>query len=235
MKRIAIAALAALMAVSLTACGNKNKKDGTDIVKKQPTGNTTDSEDMVQEDFSSTSTKDEASDSEAAVTKPEETKKEPEVTDEPEEPEEKVDTALFKFSADKELWKVEQDENGASIIYNGDDISLAKGNCSIMINTREIEDMPERTLGEVADAIVDSKGISSSVVVNSRGESVLGGHDAYTLECVYTVRDVRFDLDITVMAEGTDVLEVWVMSYESCTNAMQSRFEDVLKTIKFTE
>lgn len=217
-----------MIAVSLTACGKKNKNDSSEIVKKQPV-NTTDSEDNTSpEDTEATEAEDEAPKADDKVVIDIEDPTEDSSGTEQDKP-----TSLFTFKADEDIWNVEQDENSASIIYNGDDVQFAKGNCTILINTREIEDMADRTLGEVADAIVDSKGLSSSIVVNDRGESVLGGQDAYTLECTYTVGEVKFDLDITVMADGIDVVEVWVMSYEECTDAMQKKFDEVLKTIKF--
>lgn len=240
MKKIAIAALAALTAVSLAACGGEKKNDGSGRVKKLPAVNTTDDEDLVQtvsESKSAEESEEElSSDDDGRIVielKDPDEENGSDKADTSEAAEKKEKKALFTFSADGDKWKVEQDKNSASIIYNGDDIEFAKGNCTIMINSREIEDMPDRTLSEVADAIVDSKGLTSSVEVASRGESVLGGHDAYTLDCIYTVKNVDFDLEITVMAEGTSVLEVWVMSYEDCTDAMRSNFDEVLKTIRF--
>ena len=245
MKRIAIAALAALTAVSFAACGNKDKNDGSGRVKKLPVTNTTDSEDIAQTGSKSDKAAEDGSVTEQTPAESNDEKVVIELVDpdeedgsdktEPDESEEKDEDShsLFTFNADEKLWVTEKNRNSTSLIYNGDDVEFAKGNCTILINNRVIEDMPDRTLGEVADAIIDSKGLTDFVEVQSRGESVLGGHDAYTLSCVYTVNSVNFDLDVTVMAEGTDVLEVWVMSYEECTAAMQDNFDEVLRTISF--
>lgn len=242
MKRILIAALAASAAVCLTACGGEKKNDGSGRVKKQPVDSVvTEGEDSVSaesdRESSAVSAAMSSAVSSAAETaavgsgEPDEDISRAEDSSSGEKAEE--NGAVFTFTADESKWNTEQEGKSAELTYNGDDIPLAKGNCTIMINSREIEDMPERTLSEVADAIVDSKGLASSLTEIGRGESVLGGHDAYTLSYVYTVNNVRFDLDISVMAEDTTVLEVWVMSYEECTAAMEGHFEEVLKTVRF--
>ena len=241
MKKILIAALAAITAVSLTACGDKEKNDGSGRVAKLPADAAiTDAEDETPTDVeiqlggnAQTDTPDgttaaDAEDSKTVIEindpdAPAETQAQPESADAP-----------FSFKADSSKWKVTSDDKSASLIYNADDITYAKGNCSIMINTRTVEDMPDRTLREIADAILDSKGMTDSITVNTRGESLLGSHDAYTLHCVYKMDKADFDLDITVMAEGTQVVEVWVMSYTDCTAAMQDNFAQVLDTVSFS-
>ena len=46
---------------------------------------------------------------------------------------------------------------------------------------------------------------------------------------------ISFDLDISILAEDTNVLEVWVVSYDQCTAAMRDNFNEVLKTIRFSK
>ncbi|WP_294490654.1 hypothetical protein [uncultured Ruminococcus sp.] len=246
MRRFAMAALAALMAVSLAGCGDKEKNDGSGRVKKMPPETVTTAEEDITaeedaasaEEVSSAVTDDavtavpqsEISGESAAVTEvtaPAESGAESKA--------EAVQTAgaPFTFKADESKWTVTADEVSAAITYNADDIQYAKGNCTIMINARTVPDMEDRLLSDLADAIIDSKGLTDSVKVNTRGDSVLNGHDAYSLDCLYTVKDVEFDLDITVMAEGTQVIEVWVISYKDCTEAMQANYDAVLDTIAF--
>ena len=244
MKKLVIAALAALTAVSLTACGSKDKKDGSGRVAKMPVQDTvTDAEDVTPTDVEiqlGTAAENNAETSE------EDGKTVIKLDDpdaEADSGEEKPDStsaaeatagAPFSFRADSSKWNVTSDDKSASLIYNADDITYAKGNCSIMINTRTVDDMPDRTLSEIADAILDSKGMTDNITVNTRGESLLGDHNAYTLHCVYKMDKADFDLDITVMAEGTQVVEVWVMSYTDCTAAMQDNFSQVLDTVSFS-
>ena len=235
MKRTVIAALAALLAVTMTACGNKDKKDGSGRVEKLPpaTQQTTAEEDTTEaeETAAPETTQAEESDEPVVIEL-----KDPDAEDSGAESKAADNAgagAPFTFKADSSKWIVEQDDVSAAITYNSDDIQFAKGNCTVMINARTVEDMEDRGLSELADAIVDSKGLTDKVTVSSRGESVLGGHDAYKLSCLYTVNGVEFDLDIYVMAEGTQVIETWVMSYKDCTDAMQANFEQVLDTVAF--
>lgn len=240
MRRFAMAALAALMAVSLAGCGDKEKNDGSGRVKKMPPETVTTAEEDITaaEEVSVSVTETTAATAAAAVTS-EVSAAVTEVTAPAESGAESKAEAVqtagapFTFKADESKWTVTADEVSAAITYNADDIQYAKGNCTIMINARTVPDMEDRQLSDLADAIIDSKGLTDSVKVNTRGDSVLNGHDAYSLDCLYTVKDVEFDLDITVMAEGTQVIEVWVISYKDCTEAMQANYDAVLDTIAF--
>ena len=246
MKRSVIAALAVITAMCCTACGGSDKNDSAAAAASVPAK----SETTAADDTDTPADTSADAVTETAPVSPE-TPDETDVSkpdgpivvkiDDPDKAESKAPesgstenkAASFTFNADSSKWKITQDGSSAAITYNGDDIDYAKGNCTIMINSRIVEDMADRTLGEVADAIIDSKGLTDSVEIVSRGESVLGGHDGYTLSCVYTANNIKFDLDITVLAEDTQVLEVWVMSYQDCTDAMQDNFDEVLKTIEF--
>lgn len=240
MRRFAIAALAALMSVSLAGCGDKEKNDGSGRVKKMPpVTETTAAEDAASAEEVSSAVTDgavtavpqsEISDESAVVV---EIKDPAESGTESKAEAVQAAGAPFTFKADESKWTVTADEVSAAITYNADDIQYAKGNCTIMINARTVPDMADRLLSDLADAIIDSKGLTDSVKVNTRGDSVLNGHEAYYLDCLYTVNGVEFDLDINVMAEGTQVIEVWVISYKECTEAMQANYDAVLDTIAF--
>lgn len=253
MKKIVIAALAAVISVCLAACGDQAKNDGSGRVKKiPPKTQTTEAEDTTETEAPAGDGPAEestpADESEKVITTeaPDETDLTVEKKDEPENSKAADSTAdssadaakpaadtPFTFSADSTKWDVAEENGSATITYKSDDIQYAKGNCTIMINSRVVEDMADRMLSELADAIIDSKGLTDSVTVNDRGQSVLNGHDAYTMNCLYTIKDVKFDLDITIMAEDTRVVEVWVISYQDCTDAMSANFDEVLKTIAF--
>ena len=244
MKKIAIAAMAAVVAVSLAACGGKENKDGkkeSNSAAATPAGNTpgivivdpnegnpaadntaaAENSDSEAEDKTVIEIKDpEAADtsSSAAEKKKKETK------------------PVFTVKADDKKWETTQDSSSAmSIVYKADDIADAKDNCSIMINSRVVETMAEMTLSEVADAVIDSKGLKDQIEISDRGDTKVGGHAAYTVSGVYSVDGISFDLDISILAEDTNVLEVWVVSYDQCTAAMRDNFNEVLKTIRFSK
>lgn len=245
MKRILAAALAAVTAVCCTACGSSGndtesaKEAAAPVQQEEPTG-TQEVTIVINSEEPEVTTEYDDTPFTIDLTKPEPDESQGDEGDtvielgKSDNSDSKATPAAFTFTADNSKWSVSQDDSkSASITYNGDDIDYAKGNCTIMINSRVVSDMADRTLGEVADAIIDSKGLTDSVEIVSRGESVLGGHDGYTLSCVYSVDKIKFDLDITILAEGSNVLEVWVMSYQDCTDKMQENFDEVLNTIKF--
>ena len=244
MKKIAIAAMAAVVAVSLAACGGKENKDGkkeSNSAAATPAGNTpgivvvdpNEGKPAVSADTSADSSH--TDDSEQTVIEI----KDPDAVDTSSsaaEKKKKETKPVFTVKADDKKWETTQDSSSAmSIVYKADDIADAKDNCSIMINSRVVETMAEMTLSEVADAVIDSKGLKDQIEISDRGDTKVGGHAAYTVSGVYSVDGISFDLDISILAEDTNVLEVWVVSYDQCTAAMRDNFNEVLKTIRFSK
>lgn len=244
MKKIAIAAMAAVVAVSLAACGGKENKDGkkeSNSAAATPAGNTpgivvvdpNEGKPAVSADTSADSSH--TDDSEQTVIEI----KDPDAVDTSSsaaEKKKKETKPTFTVKADDKKWETTQDSSSSmSIVYKADDIADAKDNCSIMINSRVVETMAEMTLSEVADAVIDSKGLKDQIEISDRGDTKVGGHAAYTVSGVYSVDGISFDLDISILAEDTNVLEVWVVSYDQCTAAMRDNFNEVLKTIRFSK
>ena len=244
MKKIAIAAMAAVVAVSLAACGGKENKDGkkeSNSAAATPACNTpgivvvdpNEGKPAVSADTSADSSH--TDDSEQTVIEI----KDPDAVDTSSsaaEKKKKETKPVFTVKADDKKWETTQDSSSAmSIVYKADDIADAKDNCSIMINSRVVETMAEMTLSEVADAVIDSKGLKDQIEIADRGDTKVGGHAAYTVSGVYSVDGISFDLDISILAEDTNVLEVWVVSYDQCTAAMRDNFNEVLKTIRFSK
>lgn len=244
MKKIAIAAMAAVVAVSLAACGGKENKDGkkeSNSAAATPAGNTpgivvvdpNEGKPAVSADTSADSSH--TDDSEQTVIEI----KDPDAVDTSSsaaEKKKKETKPVFTVKADDKKWETTQDSSSSmSIVYKADDIADAKDNCSIMINSRVVETMAEMTLSEVADAVIDSKGLKDQIEISDRGDTKVGGHAAYTVSGVYSVDGISFDLDISILAEDTNVLEVWVVSYDQCTAAMRDNFNEVLKTIRFSK
>lgn len=244
MKKIAIAAMAVVVAVSLAACGGKENKDGkkeSNFAAATPAGNTpgivvvdpNEGKPAVSADTSADSSH--TDDSEQTVIEI----KDPDAVDTSSsvaEKKKKETKPVFTVKADDKKWETTQDSSSAmSIVYKADDIADAKDNCSIMINSRVVETMAEMTLSEVADAVIDSKGLKDQIEISDRGDTKVGGHAAYTVSGVYSVDGISFDLDISILAEDTNVLEVWVVSYDQCTAAMRDNFNEVLKTIRFSK
>ena len=244
MKKIAIAAMAVVVAVSLAACGGKENKDGkkeSNSAAATPAGNTpgivvvdpNEGKPAVSADTSADSSH--TDDSEQTVIEI----KDPDAVDTSSsaaEKKKKETKPTFTVKADDKKWETTQDSSSSmSIVYKADDIADAKDNCSIMINSRVVETMAEMTLSEVADAVIDSKGLKDQSDISDRGDTKVGGHAAYTVSGVYSVDGISFDLDISILAEDTNVLEVWVVSYDQCTAAMRDNFNEVLKTIRFSK
>ena len=244
MKKIAIAATAVVVAVSLAACGGKENKDGkkeSNSAAATPAGNTpgivvvdpNEGKPAVSADTSADSSH--TDDSEQTVIEI----KDPDAVDTSSsaaEKKKKETKPTFTVKADDKKWETTQDSSSSmSIVYKADDIADAKDNCSIMINSRVVETMAEMTLSEVADAVIDSKGLKDQIEISDRGDTKVGGHAAYTVSGVYSVDGISFDLDISILAEDTNVLEVWVVSYDQCTAAMRDNFNEVLKTIRFSK
>lgn len=245
MKKIAIAALAAVMALGLTACGDKNKDsadktaDSASAETGAPSGDTPGIV-VIDPNEGKTAVNDTSSAAGHDPDKDEQTVieiKDPDAADTSSAAEKKKESKpVFTVKADEAKWETTQESSSStSIIYKGDDIADAKDNCSIMINSRVVETMAEMTLSEVADAVIDSKGMKDLIDVTDRGDTKIGGHAAYTVSGVYTSDGVSFDIDISIMAEDTNVLEVWVISYDQCTSAMRDNFNKVLKTISFSK
>lgn len=247
MKKIAIAAMAAVVAVSLAACGGKESKDGSGKKDSSsgaagaPVGNTPGivivdpNEGAPAADNTAAA---ENSDSEAEDKTVIEIK-DPEAADTSSstaEKKKKETKPVFTVKADDKKWETTQDSaSSTSIVYKSDDIADAKDNCSIMINSRVVETIADMTLSDVADAVIDSKGLKDQIEITDRGDTKVGGHAAYTVSGVYSVDGISFDLDISILAEDTAVLEVWVISYDQCTAAMRNNFNEVLKTIRFSK
>ena len=245
MKKIAIAALAAVMAVGLAACGGKESKDGSGKKDSNsggaaPSGNTPGivvidpNEGSPAADGPVAADNSEAGADDKTVIEI----KDPDNADTTSSAAErkKETKPVFTVKADDKKWETTQESSSAmSIVYKADDIADAKDNCSIMINSRVVETMAEMTLSEVADAVIDSKGLKDDIEITDRGDTKVGGHAAYTVSGVYSVDGISFDLDISILAEDTSVLEVWVISYDQCTAAMRDNFNAVLKTIRFSK
>jgi hypothetical protein len=236
--------MAVVVAVSLAACGGKENKDGkkeSNSAAATPAGNTpgivvvdpNEGKPAVSADTSADSSH--TDDSEQTVIEI----KDPDAVDTSSsaaEKKKKETKPVFTVKADDKKWETTQDSSSAmSIVYTADDIADAKDNCSIMINSRVVETMAEMTLSEVADAVIDSKGLKDQIEISDRGDTKVGGHAAYTVSGVYSVDGISFDLDISILAEDTNVLEVWVVSYDQCTAAMRDNFNEVLKTIRFSK
>lgn len=244
MKKIAIAALAAVVAFGLTACGGEKKneqgKADAPSATEKPAGNTPGivvvdpNEDKPAASDTSAAESSQPDDGGQTVIEI----KDPDAPDTSSAAEKKKKEykATFTVKADEAKWETTQESSSStSIIYKADDIADAKDNCSIMINSRVVETMAEMTLSEVADAVIDSKGLKDSIEITDRGDTKVGGHAAYTVSGVYTTEGISFDIDISIMAEDTNVLEVWVLSYDKCTSAMRDNFNEVLKTISFSK
>ena len=71
----------------------------------------------------------------------------------------------------------------------------------------------KQTLSEVADAVIDSKGLKDQIEISDRGDTKVGGHAAYTVSGVYSVDGISFDLDKWTTTAYQRVLsnsQIWV-------------------------
>lgn len=144
------------------------------------------------------------------------------------------ETAKFTYKASSTKWSEDySDLTGASVTYRDVDIENAKGTCTVVINYREDKDANITPLSEMAERAIAEKGMTDTLSIAAQGETTFNGLGAYAVSGRYTMKDVDFDVDLTVVNEDEDVLEIWTMSYVGCTEAMQNNFNEVLSTVKF--
>lgn len=243
MKKLLLAAMAASMLLTFTACGNSDKDDDDDEKESKASVSSTaddDKDDDSKNAAVAISEPDESTAEESKAEEPEAEESEAEESKAEESEAEVVSGDVFTgtgytLNIDGNLWKDSSDMNSAvdcAFMYVGDSDNLMSATANFNVITQSMGAMGDLSPKDYAETVkAQYDGMDGYTLKNDSAVTV-NGMDAYKIEVSVEQSGLVMDMAQVIMVEDGNLFCISYGAEESVYPSLEKEFEKVVSSFK---